>query len=338
MSKIGFEAALDAMAANSKAALAADRYADWCLLEKRFAFPAEPETIVRCLIASEAVKASPATLARRVVSIARAHAMLSCEQRPAAAPMVHDQLKSARRRGCAQQRQATALRLGAQLDPEMPQGFMLSALLQACGPELPGLRDAALLSIGYDAGLRVSELVAIEVGNVERHLDGSGTLAIPFSKTDQEGRRAFAWISPESLRRLGAWLEASAIEHGPVFRRIAVTRRKPTTAQVAATIYTVGQRALSRQAVNAIYRKVALAAVERGLIELPASKLKAALDALTSHSLRIGLTHDLFAAGEDGIGIAQTLRWRSPSTALRYGRKLGVRSGVASRVLGKIRS
>ena len=60
--------------------------------------------------------------------------------------------------------------------------------------------------------------------------------------------------------------------------------------------------------------------------------------ALSSHSLRVGLTQDLFAAGEDGIGIAQALRWSSPSTALRYGRKLAARSNVAARVLSQIRS
>lgn len=35
--------------------------------------------------------------------------------------------------------------------------------------------------------------------------------------------------------------------------------------------------------------------------------------------LRDGLTQDLFATGEDGVGIARALRWSSPTTALRYG-------------------
>ena len=41
--------------------------------------------------------------------------------------------------------------------------------------------------------------------------------------------------------------------------------------------------------------------------------------------------------GEDGAGIALTLRWSSPSTALRYGRQLQVQSGVAARVLAGVR-
>ncbi len=34
---------------------------------------------------------------------------------------------------------------------------------------------------------------------------------------------------------------------------------------------------------------------------------------------------------------AQALRWSSPTTALRYGRKLAVRSNVAARVLSRVR-
>lgn len=62
-----------------------------------------------------------------------------------------------------------------------------------------------------------------------------------------------------------------------------------------------------------------------------------AIAALSTHSLRVELTQDLFAAGEDGAGIALTLRWSSPATALRYRRKLAVRSNAASRVLSKVR-
>src|SRR3546814_28707 len=50
-----------------------------------------------------------------------------------------------------------------------------------------------------------------------------------------------------------------------------------------------------------------------GLVSLPASELTAAVQALSTHSLRVGLTQDLFAAGEDGAGIAQALRWSSPA-------------------------
>jgi integrase len=101
--------------------------------------------------------------------------------------MVRAALKGLRRRRGAAQRQAAPLRFGATLDPHT-KGFTLTALLGACGGDLQGLRDAALLSLGYDAGLRVSELVAVTVAHIDPHSDGSALLFIPSSKTDQEGQ------------------------------------------------------------------------------------------------------------------------------------------------------
>ena len=59
--------------------------------------------------------------------------------------------------------------------------------------------------------------------------------------------------------------------------------------------------------------------------------------ALSAHSFRVGLTQDLFAAGEDGAGIALALRWSSPTTALGYARELAAGSNAAARVIGRMR-
>lgn len=216
--------------------------------------------------------------------------------------------------------------------------------------------------MAYDAGLRVSELTGASVAHLEPQADGSGLLAIPRSKTDQEGQGGWAWLSPETMRRIQAWLQYSDIEDGPLFRRIGIDRRRaraavppqpyhaiaPNTrhwrerlrgspALAAQVTYTIGESPLTRQGVCAIYRRIALAAADAGLVALSGVELQAAIAALSTHSLRVGLTQDLFAAGEDGAGIALALRWSSPATALRYGRKLAVSSNAASRVLGKVR-
>ena len=61
------------------------------------------------------------------------------------------------------------------------------------------------------------------------------------------------------------------------------------------------------------------------------------ISALSTHSLRVGLTQDLFASGEDAGPIAQALRWSSTSTALRYGRKLAPSSNATARMLREVR-
>src|SRR3546814_18977841 len=103
-------------------------------------------------------------------------------------------------------------------------GFTLAALLDACGGDLQGLRDAALLSLRYDAGLRVSELTVVEAVHIDPQQDGSAPLFIPFSKPDQESVGAWSWLSALTLRRVGAWLEESGIEAGPLFLQVGVSR------------------------------------------------------------------------------------------------------------------
>ncbi|MFL0413696.1 integrase [Sphingomonas sp. 179-A 2A2 NHS] len=354
------------MADNSKAAIASDLacYTEWCARERRAAFPADPETLVRYVQMLERRGHKPSTLARRIASLATVHRLVGMgDGAPTNAPMVRAALKAVRRRRGSTQRQAAPLRLGKALDPHASSGFTLQALLDACSYDLQGLRDAALLSLGYDAGLRVSELVAVEERHIEPQEDGSATLLIPSSKTDQERQGAWAWLSPDTMRRIGAWLEVSGVRDGPLFRRIGIDRRRARAAvapvayeaipgntqrwrermdgraaELARTTYSIGTARLSRQGVNGIYRRVAMAAFDKGLVNIPVAEVFQAVKDLSTHSLRVGLTQDLFAAGEDGAGIAQALRWSSPSTALRYGRKLAARSNVAARVLSRVRT
>lgn len=57
-------------------------------------------------------------------------------------------------------------------------------------------------------------------------VDGSGRLTIPYSKTDQGGNGALAWVSPETMQRLSTWLLVSGICEGPLFRRINILTTK----------------------------------------------------------------------------------------------------------------
>lgn len=353
VSALGVEVALEAMAVASKLAIAADLdcWIDWCAGEHRSPCPADPEDLVRYLRALEADGKKPATLGRRIASLATVHRLLGLDRdaAPTAAPMVRNALRANRRRKGAAQRQAAPLRFGGALSEAG--GFTITAMLDACSGDVQGMRDAALLSLGYDAGLRVSELTAVDIKDLRPQPDGSGLLHLPRSKTDQEAQGAWAWLSADTMRRVATWRTEAAITDGVLFRRVGVDRRRQRSKEVAdarwgeadtdgaalLVTYTVGALPLTRQGVTGIYRRIAFATAAAGLVELPTGDLDAAIAAISTHSLRVGLTQDLFAAGEDGAGIALTLRWSSPSTALRYGRQLQVKSGVAARVLSKVR-
>ena len=166
---------------------------------------------------------------------------------------------------------------------------------------------------------------------------GSRQLEIAFSKTDQEGEGALAWLSADTMQRLSAWLLASQIEQGAVFRRINVLTTTIDETEQQLVRHYIGGKGLTRQGVVAILRRRAFEAINLGHADVTPSDKSAAVRALSAHSFRVGLTQDLFAAGEDGIGIALALRWSSPTTALRYARELAVEHNAAARALGKMR-
>ena len=72
-----------------------------------------------------------------------------------------------------------------------------------------------------DALLRVSEAAALDVADVQRQADGSGTLTVRSSKTDQEGRGHVRYLGAPTMQRLAAWLSGAGITTGgPLFRQV----------------------------------------------------------------------------------------------------------------------
>jgi len=99
----------------------------------------------------------------------------------------------------------------------------LRAMLDACGDDLQGLRDRALLALGFGGALRRSELVAITVADIEASDEGL-MVRLVRSKTDQEGAgQKVPVLDGPRLRvraALQAWIEAAGITEGPVFRTL----------------------------------------------------------------------------------------------------------------------
>jgi site-specific recombinase XerD len=99
----------------------------------------------------------------------------------------------------------------------------IRAILQEMPSDLRGLRDRALLLLGFAGALRRSELVALNVSNLEETAEGFH-IHIRRSKTDQEGAGDFVSIPHGSrLRPVAAvkeWLQAAGVTEGPIFRSI----------------------------------------------------------------------------------------------------------------------
>ncbi len=249
------------------------------------------------------------------------------------------------------------------MERDAPKGLNIRALLDACGDDLPGLRDRALLSVAYDTGLRASELVVVAVEHIVEAIDPEARLlAILRSKCDQKGEGATALLSPRSVRAIAAWTEAAGISIGPLFRRVQVRRYKarpavkgrriatisgreawdlrktlPKAAVPPRVEYDVGEGALHPGSIGPIWRAMIRRAFDRGALpDLIADDLARLLKGVSAHSTRVGLNQDLFASGEDLAGIMDALRWKSPRMPLAYNRNLAAEQGAAGRLIAKI--
>lgn len=173
--------------------------------------PASAE-IVASYLADYADKLSVATLVRRIAAISKAHRARGLPN-PCASELVKSVLRGIRRsRGCAQREAKPLLRDD------------LLAVLDKMDGGLKAVRDRALLLVGFAGGLRRSELVGMDVADIE-HVRQGIVLQIRFSKTDQLGRGQKIGIPHGRTRwcpvaALDAWLTASAINEGAIFRPV----------------------------------------------------------------------------------------------------------------------
>ena len=176
------------------------------------AMPAAPVTVGAYLAAAGLGYALP-TLRRRVAAIARAH-RIAKHPLDTKHPAIRETLRGIARMHGEPARRSVALTTSD-----------IKRLVEVCGDDLAGLRDRALILLGFAGALRRSELVGIDVEHV-RSAPGGLRLLIPRSKTDAAGEGAEIGIvrgaQPETcpVRALRAWLRAAEVTDGPVFRRV----------------------------------------------------------------------------------------------------------------------
>ncbi len=83
--------------------------------------------------------------------------------------------------------------------------------------KLAGQRDAAILAVDSDALLRVSELAALRVADLNLT---ERTITVQHSKTDQEGTGSVLFLGQPTVQRVRAWLAVASIREGPLFRAL----------------------------------------------------------------------------------------------------------------------
>ncbi|MCL5776851.1 site-specific integrase [Limibaculum sp. FT325] len=253
----------------------------WCeKLGERW-LPVSAETLAR-FVDEHTADHRASTIRRRIAAVVFAHRV--CDL---ADPTTNSLVRLAVRR---------AARLKGER-PEQAQGLthaILKQILDCLPKTLAGLRDAALLSVGYDTLCRSSEIARIEIRHVAWNADGTGRLLVPYSKSDGFGRGRIAHLSPASSDRVSRWLSAACIAEGPLFQGLHLGRPS------------------GRQLETCSIRRLVKRAAQNADIPEPMA------DRLSGHSMRVGAAQDMMVSGFDTLAIMQAGGWKKPDVVLRY--------------------
>jgi integrase len=263
------------------------QFTAWCESHGLDRLPAAPGTV--CLYLTDmAANHKPSTIERRLSAISEAHKHAGYPP-PTKQPEVRKVLKGIRRTlGIAQSKKAPV------------RAEHLREIAPQLTDSLQGLRDRALLLVGYSGGFRRSELTGLDVSDLAFSVEGLA-ITVRHSKTDQEGRghvKELGYCARQvicPIRSLQEWLERAGISSGPVFRPIDKGERvKPTR--------------LSDKSVSLIIKRLA-----------PAFGADPA--EVGGHSLRAGFVTDHYRRGTPEAVIMQQTGHKSPTVMAGYRRE-----------------
>ena len=263
-------------------------YDSWCTDHDLISLPSTPETIALYIAACVVARLTPATIARRLASISKAHQAAGFENSPASTKhfVVGEVLNGTRRTlGVAQKCK----------DPLLLND--IRRLVDSCPRNLLGLRDRALILTGFAGAFRRSELCAIAVCDLS-FSDSGLVINVPRSKADQEqagDKIAIPFGEHEEtcpIKALRKWIAKAKVTDGAVFR--GVDRHGRVAAQ-----------GLHRDSIAAIFKTAAL---------------RAGMNAtnIAGHSVRAGMATQAALNGSSERAIARTTRHRSRRVLRRY--------------------
>ena len=236
----GYLAAAEAVSTRRNYATDWRAFVAWCAAHGVTPLPAAPE-VVALYLTDYARSHKASTVVRRAIGIAKGHRRAGL-----LSPTEHDSVRLV----------LAGIRRSKGMAPDQKSPLLTDdvvALVDTCDPgSLAGARDRALLLVGFMGAFRRSELVALDVEDMEDRPEGLA-LNLRRSKVDQEGhgrRKVLVYGSAPStcpVIALRAWLARTGITEGPVFRPVDRHGR-------------LGARRLSGEAVADVVKRAAQAA------------------------------------------------------------------------------
>jgi site-specific recombinase XerD len=199
-----------AYAPNTLRAYRADmlEFIAYCLKNNQSALPAQPTRLATFLLQTMSQGIKTATIRRKASSISAIHRLSGLKD-----PTKHPEVRIAMRKVSRQ--------LGTRFDQAYPVNrLLLERLLTACGQNLRGLRDRALLLLAYDSMRRRSELVSLRIEDIEWHSDEGASVLLRRIQDRPEWNRAVdSSLDPHHSSDRGL------VECGEAGRRVYSARR-----------------------------------------------------------------------------------------------------------------
>lgn len=258
-----------------------EAFAKWCACRNIDPIPADHASIIGFL-EEEAPLRAINTLERRLYAIRRVHKLLALAD-PTDDANVRLALRRIKRSKFARPKQAKGLT-----------SAYLKRFLEVQPDTLIGLRNRAMLALGYELLTRRSELVALRVEDLEFRDDGTIKVIIRRSKADPFGHGRLAFTSKPTAEFVKEWLRQRAVDTEVLF----------------CPVY--HGKAIDRAITDMTVRRVLSETAERAGFPPDEARL------FSGHSMRVGAAQDLLCLGYDGIAIMKAGGWKSSQTLLRY--------------------
>jgi integrase len=248
------------------------------------ALPANPQSVA-LYVTALAARAKLATIRLYLAAIAEKHRESGLDS-PTAHEVVRRIVRGIARTNGSSQARKSAVTLD----------HLRAMLLEVRGDDLKAKRDRAIVLLGFAAALRRSELAALHVEDLRFEKRGL-IVTIRRSKTDQEAKGveiAVPFVATRSLcavRAVKAWLDASALTAGPLFRSFTLQRQMLETPIDG------------RDVANLVKKLTSKARLEGDF---------------SGHSLRAGFATSAATAKASLDAIARTTRHKSLSVLMGY--------------------
>lgn len=277
-------------AANTMRAYDSDwrQFEEWCWQRALEPLPALPEAVATWLAALAQSGRADSTIARQLAAIAWRHRQAGevAPQHRDPRGVIADTLAGIRREHRARPTNKKSAILATDLT-------RMIAAVEGQGSR--AIRDRAVMTLGLAAALRRSELVALQLADLELVREGL-KLTIRHSKTDQEGQgQIIAVPSGKILKpvtRLNAWLTVRGGAAGPLFYG--------TDAQGRMTNRAMSDRAVAR------------------IVQRYAEKVGLDPTAIGAHSLRSGFLTEAARSGASLSKMQEVSRQKKIEVLLGY--------------------